>query len=333
MQYVVLSSLVAFLVCILLGPLLIPLLRKLKFGQTVRDDGPQSHLAKTGTPTMGGLVMMAGIIVACLLFSRGSHEYTLFALLISLGFGIVGFLDDLIKIVKKRSLGLKAYQKVIGQFGLALVAALFAYQHQDIGPGIYIPIFDVTWNLGVFYVPVMVLYIVFMVNCVNLTDGLDGLASGVSLVVAATFAIIFVYAASAANAAGNILKGVNLSNMAVFSGAVAGACLGFLRFNSNPASVFMGDTGSMALGGALAAMAMVFGQQILLAFMGFLFVMSGISVILQVGSYKLRHGKRIFKMAPLHHHFELKGVKEQKIVAVYLIITVVLCMLGLLMMS
>ncbi|MGI6168268.1 MAG: phospho-N-acetylmuramoyl-pentapeptide-transferase [Christensenellales bacterium] len=333
MQYVVLSSLAAFLVCMIVGPIIIPLLRKFKFGQRVRDDGPQSHLAKTGTPTMGGLVMVAGIVVACLLFSRGSYEYTLFALLISIGFGIVGFLDDLIKIVKKRSLGLKAYQKVIGQFGLALVAALFAYNNQDIGSAIYVPLFNVYWDLGVFYVPVMVLYIVFIVNCVNLTDGLDGLASSVSLIVSAAFAIIFVYAASASAAAGNTLKGINLSNMAVFAGAVAGACLGFLRFNANPASVFMGDTGSMALGGALVAMAMVYGQQILLAFMGFLFVLSGISVILQVGSYKLRKGKRIFKMAPLHHHFELKGIKEQKIVAVYGIVTVVLCMLALLMMS
>ncbi|MGI6176635.1 MAG: phospho-N-acetylmuramoyl-pentapeptide-transferase [Christensenellales bacterium] len=333
MQHLILATIAAFLICLVLGPVVIPLLRRLKFGQTIRDDGPQSHLSKAGTPTMGGVLIIVAVVAACLLFVRGSFEYVLYGILLMLGFGAIGFIDDFIKIVKARSLGLRAYQKMIGQLGLALAAALFAYFNPNIGSAVYVPFFNVYWDLGVFYVPVMVLFIVFMVNCVNLTDGLDGLASGVSLIVSSGFAIIFMFASITIGGLGNVLLGVNLSNMAVFCGALAGACLGFLRFNANPATVFMGDTGSMALGGALCAMAMVFAQQIVLALMGVMFVMSGVSVILQVGSYKLRNKKRIFKMAPLHHHFELSGVKEQKIVAVYMIITVMMLLLCLLALA
>ena len=333
MYEILFATIVAFLVCLVLGPVTIPLLQKLKFGQMIRDDGPKSHLSKAGTPTMGGIIIIAGIVVACLIFSSGSWEFTLFGLLITIGFGLIGFLDDLIKIVKKRSLGLKAYQKIIGQFGLALVVALYAYNNPNIGSAIYVPFFNVSWDLGVFYIPIMIIFVVGMTNSVNLTDGLDGLASGVSLIVAAAFAVVLYFGAGIVEAAGNVLLAVNLRNMAVFAGATAGACLGFLRFNTNPARLFMGDTGSMALGGALAAMSIVFGMQILLLIMGFMFVLSSISVILQVGSYKLRHGKRVFKMAPLHHHFELLGYPEQKIVAMYMIITTVLCLVCLLALS
>ena len=331
MQYIILPTLTAFLVCLVLGPVTIPLLQKLKFGQRIRDDGPQSHLSKVGTPTMGGIIIIAGIIIACIIFNRGSWEYMLFSLLITIGFGIIGFLDDIIKITKKRSLGLKAYQKIIGQLGLALVAALFTYNNPDIGSTIFVPILNVYWDLGFMYVPIMVIFVVGITNSVNLTDGLDGLASGVSMVVAAAFAVILMYASSAATLSGNILQGINLQNSAVFAASVAGACLGFLRFNTNPARMFMGDTGAMALGGALCAMSMVYGLQIIMLIAGFMFIMSSISVVLQVGSYKLRHGKRIFKMARLHHHYELKGVSEQKIVVVYTIITIALSLVCLLL--
>lgn len=333
MQYIILSTLTAFVVCLALGPVTIPLLQKLKFGQRIRDDGPQSHLSKVGTPTMGGIVMVIGILAACIIFCRGSWEYMLFSILITVGFGIIGFLDDLIKILKKRSLGLKAYQKIIGQLGLAIVAALFAYNHPDIGSKVFIPLFNVELDLGIMYIPIMVIFVVGIVNSVNLTDGLDGLAGGISLVVSASFAIILLYASNLSYGLGNVLKGVNLYNSSVFAAAVAGSCLGFLRFNTNPARLFMGDMGSMALGGALCAMCMVYGLQVIMMIMGFMFVLSSISVILQVGSYKLRQGKRVFKMAPLHHHYELKGVPEQKIVAIYIIITIALALLCFLMLN
>lgn len=333
MHNIIFATIVSFLVCLVLGPLTIPILQKLKFGQTIRDDGPQSHLSKAGTPTMGGIIIVLAIIVASVLFTWGDWEYTIFAILFTLGFGLIGFFDDLIKIVKKRSLGLKAYQKIIGQFVLAIAISLYCYYNPNMGSTIYVPFFNVQWDLGVFYIPIMVIFIIGITNSVNLTDGLDGLASGVSLIVAAAFAIILMFASNLVTQSGNIAQGIKLSNMSVFAAATAGACLGFLRFNSNPARLFMGDTGSMALGGALCAMSMAYGLEILLLIMGFMFVLSSISVILQVGSYKLRHGKRVFKMAPLHHHFELLGFPEQKIVSMYMIITTILCLLCLLILS
>ena len=334
MQKPIFALLVAAAVCLVLGPLLIPLLKRLKFGQTERDDGPQSHLKKSGTPTMGGIMMLIAITVGTLAFSLNATGLVLPSLLVTVGFGLVGFLDDFLKVKFKDTKGLRAYQKIIAQLGIALIVALFAYNNPYIGSKIYLAFFDVEWEMGVFYIPFVMFIVVALVNSVNLTDGLDGLASGTSLIYALTMMVIFVYMSAAAltptaQGALQVEYGAELTSMAVFAAAVAGACLGFLRFNAFPARVFMGDTGSLALGGALAMMTVVSRAALLMPIMGGCFVASSVSVILQVGSYKLRK-KRIFKMAPLHHHFELMGFSETRIVAVYMIITALLCLVCLL---
>jgi len=328
MQRMIFGLLAALILTSVLERLLIPVLRRLKFGQTEREDGPQSHLSKTGTPTMGGLAMVVGIAVATLCFS-GNATFAWVALLVTLAYGLVGFLDDFIKIRRKRSLGLRAYQKIIGQFGIALVIAIYAYNDPHIGSCIYFPFFDVEWDMGIFYIPFMMFLVIGTVNSVNLTDGLDGLASSVTMVYSIAMALIFLIMQAAAEQMGQVLYAANLESAGVFALALAGACIGFLRHNVFPAKVFMGDTGSLALGGAISMLAIYSRAAFLLILMGICFVASAVSVILQVGSYKLR-GKRIFKMAPLHHHFELKGLKETQIVAMYTIITVVTCLVGLL---
>ena len=239
------------------------------------------------------------------------------------------------KVKYKNTVGLKAYQKIIAQFGIALILALYAYNSPFVGSKIYLAFFDVEWDLGVFYIPFVMLLIIATVNSVNLTDGLDGLASGVSLIYAVTMAIIFYYMStvmilpSDAGQAAQTQYAAELNSMSIFAAAVAGGCLGFLRFNSFPARIFMGDTGSLALGGAISVMAIFSRAALLLPIMGACFVASSVSVILQVGSYKLRK-KRIFRMAPLHHHFELKGYAETRIVSVYMIVTTFLCLVCLL---
>lgn len=335
MEYPIYALLLAAIVTIVLGPLLIPLLKRLKFGQTERDDGPQSHLKKTGTPTMGGIMFIIGILVGTLAFSLNATELALPALLVTAGFALVGFLDDFLKVRYKNTVGLKAYQKIIAQFGIALVLALYAYNSPFIGPKIYLAFFGAEWDLGIFYIPFIMFVTIATVNSVNLTDGLDGLASGVSLIYAITMSIIFYYMSTVmalpgdAGQAAQTQYAAELNSMSVFAAAVAGGCLGFLRFNSYPARIFMGDTGSLALGGAISAMAIFSRSVLLLPIMGACFVASSVSVILQVGSYKLRK-KRVFRMAPLHHHFELKGYAETRIVSVYMIITTFLCLICLL---
>ena len=329
MQLLIFATITAFMICLVLGPVVIPLMHRLKFGQPVRDDGPKSHLCKTGTPTMGGVMIVIGIVAASLLFTKDNFQYVFFSLLAMLGFGLVGFLDDIIKIIKKRSLGLRAYQKIIGQLGLALAITLFAYNHHDMGSKLLIPFTTIEWDIGGWMIPLNLIFVVGMVNSVNLTDGLDGLASGVSMITASAFAVILLFASEAAGIAGASLNEANLINLAVVSAATAGACLGFIRFNTHPAKIFMGDTGAFALGGVISAIGVASRMQILMGVIGFMFIASSISVVLQVGSYKLRH-KRIFKMAPLHHHFELLGVPEEKIVTMYMIITVFLSLIGLL---
>jgi phospho-N-acetylmuramoyl-pentapeptide-transferase len=331
-QYLIFSVITSFVIALAAGYVLIPMLKRLKFGQQVRDDGPQTHLSKAGTPTMGGLIMLIALIITTFIFARGSYQYVVFLLAVTVGFALIGFVDDLIIVVRKRSLGLKAYQKLIGQFGIALIVALYAYFDPDIGSKLYVPVFNVYWDLGIWFIPVTVIVLVGWVNGVNLTDGLDGLASGVTLINAAAFSLIFLGMSMAAMTSGQTLHGMNLTNAMIFSAALAGSCLGFLRYNSYPARVFMGDTGSFTLGAALALMAIVSRLQLLLPIMGLMFLLTIVSVILQVGSYKLRK-KRIFKMAPLHHHFELSGVAETKIVAVYMIITTILSLMCILVIN
>lgn len=335
MKYAIYALMLSALVTIALGPVVIPMLRRLKFGQNERSDGPQSHLSKAGTPTMGGMMFIAGILAGTLAFSLNATELSLPALLAMAAFALVGFLDDFLKAKFKNTIGLRPYQKIIAQFAIAFILALYAYKSPFIGSKIYLAFFGVEWDLGIFYVPAMMFIIIGTVNSVNLTDGLDGLCSGVSMIYSTAMMMIFVYMSTAMKTpltSGQAVQtqySAELNSMAIFAASVAGGCLGFLRYNTYPARVFMGDTGSMALGGAIAAMAIFSRSVLLLAIMGACFVASSVSCILQVGSYKLRK-KRIFKMAPLHHHFELLGYTETRIASVYMIITTLLCLLCLL---
>ena len=309
------TAMIGFLIVIILGPIFIPMLPRFKFGQTVRDEGPQSHLAKNGTPTMGGVMMIVAILITGL--TRATISKGLIVGLICIvGFGFVGFLDDFIKIKMKRSLGLKAYQKIILQFALALYIAYYQYSASPSATQLVIPFTNHIINLGIWYIPFMMIFIIGTVNAVNLTDGLDGLASGVTLIVSCFFVL---FAVSISN-----------SDVAILAAATAGACLGFLGFNSYPAKVFMGDTGSMALGGAVVAFATLTNSPLIIIIVGFIYLAEALSVMIQVTYFKLTNGKRIFKMAPLHHHFEQCGWPETRVVFVFWIVTVVLCWIGVL---
>ena len=309
------TAMIGFLIVIILGPIFIPMLARFKFGQTVRDEGPQSHLAKNGTPTMGGVMMIVAILITGLTRAKISQGLIV-GLICIVGFGFVGFLDDFIKIKMKRSLGLKAYQKIILQFALALYIAYYQYSASPSATQLVIPFTNHIINLGIWYIPFMMIFIIGTVNAVNLTDGLDGLASGVTLIVSCFF----------------ILFAVSISNsdVAILAAATAGACLGFLGFNAYPAKVFMGDTGSMALGGAVVAFATLTNSPLLIVIVGFIYLAEALSVMIQVTYFKLTNGKRIFKMAPVHHHFEQCGWPETRVVFIFWIATVVLCWIGVL---
>ena len=309
------TAMIGFLIVIILGPIFIPMLARFKFGQTVRDEGPKSHLAKNGTPTMGGIMMIVAILITGLTRAKISQGLVV-GLICIVGFGFVGFLDDFIKIKMKRSLGLKAYQKIILQFALALYIAYYQYSASPSATQLVIPFTNHIINLGIWYIPFMMIFIIGTVNAVNLTDGLDGLASGVTLIVSCFFVL---FAVSISN-----------SDVAILAAATAGACLGFLGFNSYPAKVFMGDTGSMALGGAVVAFATLTNSPLLIIIVGFIYLAEALSVMIQVTYFKLTNGKRIFKMAPLHHHFEQCGWPETRVVFVFWIATVVLCWIGVL---
>ena len=308
------TAMIGFLIVIILGPIFIPMLARFKFGQTVRDEGPQSHLAKNGTPTMGGVMMIVAILITGL--TRATISKGLIVGLICIvGFGFVGFLDDFIKIKMKRSLGLKAYQKIILQFALALYIAYYQYSASPSATQLVIPFTNHIINLGIWYIPFMMIFIIGTVNAVNLTDGLDGLASGVTLIVSCFFVL---FAVSISN-----------SDVAILAAATAGACLGFLGFNSYPAKVFMGDTGSLALGGFVVSAAYMLKIPLFIPIVAFIYFIEVLSVIIQVTYYK-KTKKRIFKMAPIHHHFELSGWPETKVVSIFSIVTAVLCLIGML---
>jgi phospho-N-acetylmuramoyl-pentapeptide-transferase len=304
----------AFVVALAAGPIFIPMLTKMKFGQMVRDDGPQSHLKKTGTPTMGGIIIIVAAAVVALAFSKDKDMLLL--LVTTILFGLIGFIDDHLKIKNKRSLGLRAWQKMSAQLLVSIFVAFVASGISQVGTAVLIPFTGKFFDLGSMYIPFVVLIFVATVNSVNLTDGLDGLAGGVTVVVFGFFSVI----ALAADHMG----------MLVFSGAMIGALLGFLRFNSHPAQVFMGDTGSLALGGAVAALAVITKLPIFIVIIGAVYVFETLSVIIQVVYFKLTGGKRFFKMAPLHHHFELSGWDESKIVSVFIIISIILSLVGIL---
>ena len=308
------TVLIAFMISLILGPILIPILRKLKIGQSIREEGPKSHYSKTGTPTMGGLIILASLVITVV--TTGLMSRDLMILLTStLGFGLIGFIDDYIIIIKKRNLGLTPSQKFIAQVILATILAIYQSKTSITGTSIIIPFLDNQFlDLGILYIPFVVFVVVGTVNSVNLTDGLDGLASGVSIIVLSFFTLV------------STMWG--LDNISIFTSSLIGACLGFLIHNSYPAKIFMGDTGSLALGGAIAAIAILMNLPLVLPIVGGIFFIETLSVIIQVVSFKTR-GKRVFLMSPLHHHLEHKGWKETKVVVIFWFITAILSTIGL----
>ena len=307
---IILAFLCALALEIVFVPMLLPFLRKLKAGQTEREDGPQSHLEKNGTPTMGGISFIAAILIAALIFGGFSPD-ALMMLAGMLLFGFVGFTDDYIKVVKKRNLGLTPWQKIAMQVVFSFLIALYASKS---GTQIMIPFLLKPVDFGWLYIPFEMFVMLAMSNSVNLTDGVDGLCSSVTAVVAFTFAIV----------------GYRFSDMrlSVFEACIVGGCLGFLAYNKHPAKLFMGDTGSMALGGALAAGAIISGNELILPIAGGIYVAEAMSVIIQVFVFKTQHGRRFFRMAPLHHHYELGGWSEVKVVRRFSLVTGGLCLIA-----
>ncbi|NLI90417.1 MAG: phospho-N-acetylmuramoyl-pentapeptide-transferase [Epulopiscium sp.] len=310
------AVLIAFLLNIAISSLMIPYLEKLNLGQYVRDDGPDTHLKKAGTPTMGGIIILLSILITSLFFAVNNKEIHV-VLFTIFGFGLIGFMDDYIKVIKKRSLGLKPMQKLIGQLFVAIVFGLLVKNYLKLDTNILLPFSGgKELDLGILYFPFLIFGVLGTVNAVNLTDGLDGLAAGVTVIVATFFTVVS--------------WGVQ-SNLLPVSAAAMGSLLGFLLFNTYPAKVFMGDTGSLALGGFVVSAAFILKMPLFILIVGFIYVVENISVIIQVGYYKLTK-KRIFKMAPIHHHFELSGWPETKIVTVFCIITAMMCLIGLIAM-
>ncbi|MCE9683236.1 phospho-N-acetylmuramoyl-pentapeptide-transferase [Halomonas alkalisoli] len=328
----ILGTMTALLLCLWLGPWMIRRLVERQIGQAVRDDGPQSHLSKAGTPTMGGAMILMAIAVSTLLWSDLSVHYVWIVLVVTLGFGAIGWVDDYRKVVEKNPRGLPARWKYLWQSVIGLIAALVLYYTagNPVETSLIVPLFkDIVIPLGVFYIVLTYLVIVGSSNAVNLTDGLDGLAIMPTVMVAMGLAV-FAYASGNAVFA-NYLQIPNIvgaGELAVFCATISGAGLGFLWFNTYPAQVFMGDVGALALGAALGVVAVIVRQEIVLFIMGGIFVLETVSVILQVGSYKLT-GRRIFRMAPLHHHYELKGWPEPRVIVRFWIITVVMVLIGL----
>lgn len=314
MEKLLIAGAIAAGVVIVLAPICIPILHKLKFGQSIREEGPKSHQKKSGTPTMGGIFLVAGIVAATVIMAQWNMEIFL-ALFILLGHFILGFVDDYLKVVRKHNQGLLARYKLAGQIIIVVVTTLLARALMtDFSPTIWLPIIDTTLDAGILYLPFMFFVMVGASNAVNLTDGLDGLASGCMAIAASCYAVIC------------LLTGHD--ELAIFCAATVGACIGFLKFNFHPAKVFMGDTGSLALGGAFAAVGILTHTEILLAVVGFVFVCEALSVILQVISFQTT-GRRIFRMSPLHHHFELGGWSELKVVFVFWTVGLICGVLGL----
>lgn len=314
-QVIFFTIIMAFLIAVLLSPVFIPFLRRLKFGQSIREEGPKSHQKKSGTPTMGGIIILLSIVITTIIMTGKFSEPTVITsllLLVTLGFGLLGFLDDFIKVVLKRNLGLTSRQKLLGQIIISVIFYL-VYRQKGFSTEIDIPFTDQSFDLGWFFVFFIVFWLVGFSNAVNLTDGLDGLVSGTAAIAFGAFAVL----------------AWNQSQMeiAIFSVAIVGAVLGFLVFNAHPAKVFMGDTGSLALGGAIATIAILTKLELLLIIIGGVFVIETLSVILQVFSFKTT-GKRIFRMSPLHHHYELVGWSEWRVVVTFWSVGLLFAILG-----
>ena len=310
----VLPVLMAFAISVILGPFIIPYLRKLKMGQTERTEVVQSHLKKAGTPTMGGIIFLLSTTITSLFFVK-DYPKIIPVLFLTLGFGLIGFLDDYLKVVLKRSDGLMPGQKMACQIVVTAVFAFYLVNFTDVSLAMKIPFFpEHELNLGILAIPVLFVAVIGTVNGVNFTDGLDGLASSVTIMVATFFSVVAI--------------GTN-SGIEPITCAVVGALMGFLLFNVYPAKIFMGDTGSLALGGFVAGTAYMLQMPLFLLIVGLIYVVEVLSVMIQVTYFKATHGKRFFKMAPIHHHFELCGWSETRVVAVFSVITAILCLIAL----
>lgn len=309
----ILSVLISFCLSAALAPVLIPWLRRLKIGQTVREDGPAAHLRKNGTPTMGGVIILVSVTATTLIFLKDYPECVPI-LFLTLGFGLLGFLDDYIKVVCRRSMGLSPLQKMLGQIAITGVFAYYLLNYTDVCLAMKVPFLsDVFWNFGGWNLPILFFVVLGTVNGVNFTDGLDGLAGSVTLMVAVFFSVVAV----------GVERGIEPVTC-----SVAGALLGFLLFNVYPASVFMGDTGSLALGGFVVACGYMLQMPLYIAIVGVVYLAEVVSVVLQVTYFRCSGGKRLLRMAPLHHHFELCGWSETRIMTLFTIVTALLCLVG-----
>ncbi|WP_059170051.1 phospho-N-acetylmuramoyl-pentapeptide-transferase [Bacillus sp. FJAT-27445] len=314
-QVIFFTILMGFLISVLLSPVFIPFLRRLKFGQSIREEGPKSHQKKSGTPTMGGIIILLSIIITSLVMASkfaGPTSKTHMLIIVTAGFGLLGFLDDFIKVAMKRNLGLTSKQKLLGQIIISVIFYLL-YRRNEMPSELGLPFTDFSIDLGWFYLGFVIFWLVGFSNAVNLTDGLDGLVSGTAAIAFGAFAVL--------------AWSQSQFELSIFSVAVVGAVLGFLVFNAHPAKVFMGDTGSLALGGAIAALSILTGHELLLLVIGGVFVIETLSVILQVISFKTT-GKRIFKMSPLHHHYELSGWSEWRVVVTFWTVGLLFAILG-----
>ena len=308
---IIIAFVLSLVVSLLLGPLIIPMLHKLKFGQNIREEGPKNHLKKAGTPTIGGLIFITSTIVSMIIMRYKLSDEAMVVMYGMLAFGLIGFLDDMLKIIHKHNEGLTSKQKFLLQLLFSVIAAWYGYT--SIGTEISIPFTNIQVNLGWIFIPFVMFYFVALTNAVNLTDGLDGLNTSVTIIVMIFFAIVSF--------------GTGHKSVAVFSVALIGGLIGFLKYNRYPAKVFMGDTGSIALGGAISTILLVLKNPLVIIIVGGIYVLETVSVIIQVTYYK-KTKKRFFKMAPIHHHFEQLGWSEVKIVAVFSAITAILCLVG-----
>ena len=313
-KVVITAVLISFGISAVACPVLIPFLKKIKFGQQVREDGPQAHLKKQGTPTMGGIAFLFSVMLTSLFFMK-SYPQIIPILFMTVGFGFVGFLDDYIKVVRKHSEGLNPKQKMAAQFVITAIFCFYMMKYSGGGTVIHIPFLHTDWDMGWLYIPMVFLVVLGTDNGVNFTDGLDGLCTSVTIIVATFFTVVAM---------------TTVSGIAPITGAVVGALLGFLLFNVYPAQVFMGDTGSLALGGFVASTALVLQNPLIILLVGFIYLIEVISVMIQVVYFKKTHGKRFFRMAPIHHHFELGGWSETRVVAVFTTVTALLCLIALL---
>lgn len=319
-----LAFLFSFFLGVIIAPFLISFVKKQKAGQNILHY-VEAHKIKQGTPTLGGLIFLLSTTVVFLILSSGQAVFAIISLAVFLSFGLLGFLDDFIKIKTHNNLGLRPYQKIIGQFGVAVMVAVFVYNNAILGGEIFLPVSFYRVDIGWVIVPFVVLTLIAVSNSANLTDGLDGLLGGISFVVLICFSIIILLCKNIFLQTGqSAMIFEEFENLSLLAVCAAGAVLAFLCFNVNPAKIFMGDTGSLALGGLIACLAIFSGTELLLLITCVTFVLSAVSVCLQVVIYKMKH-KRIFLMAPLHHHFEKKGVNETKIVAIYIIVTIIAC--------